>query len=140
MIKQGFSIGERDWYVMVYYDIQTVGDLSEVEEALTAARCRPQTIRAAVDTLVEPDTGFTFTNFGERLTLMFIGRASSAAEMYDTIQHELKHATEHIGEYFGVDSQGEISAYLQGEIARNMFPAAAMAVCPKCNGERHGTR
>ena len=38
MIKQGFNIGERDWYVMAYYDIQTIGDLREVEEALTAAK------------------------------------------------------------------------------------------------------
>lgn len=135
MIQQGFHIGNRAWYVMVYYDIQTVGDLSEVEKALFAAGCREQTVRAAVDTLTEPNTGFTFTNFGKRLTLMFIGRATSPEQIYDTIQHELKHATEHISDYFHLDPKGEESAYLQGEIARNMFRAAALAVCPKCHCE-----
>ena len=135
MIKQGFNIGDRDWYVMAYYDIQTIGDLSEVEKSLLAAGCREQTVRAAVDTLTEPDTGFTYTSFDKRLTLMFVGRATSAEQMYDTIQHELKHATEHIGEYFQLDPSGEKSAYLQGEIARNMFRAAALAVCPKCHCE-----
>jgi hypothetical protein len=135
MIKQGFNIGERDWYVMAYYDIQTIGDLREVEEALTAARCRPQAIEAAIEVLTEPNTGYTFSNFDERLTLIFISRATSAAQMYDTIQHELKHATEHIGEYFHLDPKGERAAYLQGEIARQMFPAAALAVCPVCHCE-----
>ena len=101
MIKQGFNIGDRDWYVMAYYDIQTIGDLREVEEALT-------------------------------LTLIFISRATSPEQMYDTIQHELKHATEHIGEFFGVEPQSEESAYLQGELARKMFAAASIAVCPVC--------
>lgn len=132
MIKQGFNIGDRDWYVMAYYDIQTIGDLREVEEALTAARCRPQAIEAAIEVLTEPNTGYTFSNFAERLTLIFISRATSPEQMYDTIQHELKHATEHIGEFFGVEPQSEESAYLQGELARNMFAAASIAVCPVC--------
>ena len=75
---------------------------------------------------------YTFSNFDERLTLIFISRATSPEQMYDTIQHELKHATEHIGEFFGVEPQSEESAYLQGELARNMFAAASIAVCPVC--------
>lgn len=132
MVRQGFHIGDRDWYVMCYYDIQTVADISEVEVALASAGCRPQAIKAAVDTLAEPDTGYTFTNYSERLTVIFIGRATSPEQMYDSMQHELKHAVEHIGEYFGVEPKSEESAYLQGEIARQMFPAAAMVVCPVC--------
>ena len=132
MIKQGFNIGDRDWYVMAYYDIQTIGDLREVEEALTAARCRRQAIEAAIEVMTEPNTGYTFSNFDERLTLIFISRATSPEQMYDTIQHELKHATEHIGEFFGVEPQSEESAYLQGELARKMFAAASIAVCPVC--------
>ena len=82
MIKQGFNIGDRDWYVMAYYDIQTIGDLREVEEALTAARCRQQAVEAAIEVLTEPNTGYTFSNFEERLTLIFISRATSPEQMY----------------------------------------------------------
>ena len=45
---------------------------------------------------------------------------------------ELKHAVEHISEYYDVCPRGEEAAYLQGEIARNMFAAAAFVVCPMC--------
>ena len=56
-------------------------------------------------------------------------------EMFDTIMHELKHCVEHISDYHGVSPKSEEAAYLQGEIARNLFPAVAMAVCPKCHKE-----
>lgn len=135
MIKQGFNIGNRDWYIMVYYNVHTDKELIEVADILRSVYCKADIISRAIEVLSEPNTGLTFTNFDEHLTLIFIGRATSAEQMYDTIQHELKHAVEHISSYFDVDPQSEKSAYLQGEIARNMFGAAAMAVCPKCNCE-----
>lgn len=48
----------------------------------------------------------------------------------------MKHAVEHISSYYGVDPKSETAAYLQGEIARNLFPAVAMAVCPRCHNEK----
>ena len=61
------------------------------------------------------------------------GKADNAGQMFDTIVHEMKHLAEHVGEYYGVDSREELSAYLQGEVGRNMWPAAAMVLCPKCH-------
>ena len=129
MILQGFHIGKKKWYVMVYYDVLTRGDLLEVKGAILSAGADEATADMAVDNLAYEDTGFTFSNLDRRLTVMLMSRASSAEQMYDTIQHELKHATEHISEFYGVDSKSEEAAYLQGEIARQMFPAAAMVVC-----------
>lgn len=37
---------------------------------------------------------------------------------------------------YGVDPKSETAAYLQGEIAKKMFPAVAIAVCPKCHNEK----
>ena len=41
-----------------------------------------------------------------------------------------------IGGFYGVDPKSEEAAYLQGEMSRKMFPAVALAVCPKCIGEK----
>lgn len=133
MIRQGFFVGDHKWYVMCAYDIATAHDLEDVERTLLAAHCHELTVTNALDTLAKPNTGFTFTTDEERLTLIFVSRATSAEQMYDSIQHELKHAVEHISKYYRVRSQSEEAAYLQGEIARQMYPAAAMLVCPKCN-------
>lgn len=132
MVKQGFYVGRRKWYVMVYYDVATADDLREVEETLFAAACPSKTVAEAMSVLSDDNSGMTFTNFADHLSVVFISRATSPEQMYDTIQHELRHVTSHVCEYYGVDPAGERSAYLQGEIGRQMFPAASIVVCPRC--------
>lgn len=135
MIQQGFSIGERDWYIMVQYDIYTTKDLNEVYKTLLASGCADYKAQEACMVLSRRNTGYTFTNFNDHLSVIFIGKADSPEQVYDTLQHETKHVVEHIGEYYGIMPNSEESAYLQGEVARQMFPAAAMVVCPKCHKE-----
>lgn len=134
MIKQGFSIGDRDWYIMAYYDIKTDNDYDEVEEVLIAGGQKPAYAQKVVTELMHPNTGYTYTKFGEHLSIVLVSHATSFEQMYDTVQHELKHVTEHLSSYYRVDPKGEKAAYLQGEIARNMYKAVAIAVCPNCQG------
>ena len=47
--------------------------------------------------------------------------------------HERGISMDYISSFYGVHPKSETAAYLQGEIARNMFPAIAMAVCPRCH-------
>ena len=49
--------------------------------------------------------------------------------------YETKHAVEHISSYYDVDPKSEQAAYLQGEISKKLFPAVAIAVCPKCHNK-----
>lgn len=131
MIRQGFSIGDRDWWVMVYYDIKPK-DLEAVADDLTASGADAETTAEFVSVMANENCGFTFTNTAAHATVICIGHASSYEEMFTTITHEIKHATEHIGSYYGVDPYSEESAYLQGEISKNMYKAVAMCICPKC--------
>lgn len=133
MVRQGFSVGSRDWYVMCYYDIRTDSDLDEVHDALIAGGCTDGMAREAIRVLSGWNKGYTFSNLKDHLSLVFIGKAVDAEQMYDSIQHELKHVTEHISDAYGVNPKGEESAYLQGELGRKMFPAAAYVICPHCN-------
>ena len=135
MIKQGFHIGERDWWIMAYYLIRTDSDFEEVEEALIAAGQKPAYAQKVVNELMWPNTGYTYTKFGDHLTIICVSEATSFDELYDTIQHETRHAADHIGSYYGLAARGEESAYLQGEIAKKMYKAVALSVCPKCNRE-----
>lgn len=137
MIQQGFSLGDRDWYIMCAYDIRTKRDFSEVRRTLLAAGCEESKADEALWVLSMWNKGFTYTNFRDHLTIVCISKATSAEQLYDSVQHELKHVVEHLSEYYGVDSKGEEAAYLQGEVARLMYPAAAILMCPRCN---HGYR
>lgn len=83
--------------------------------------------------LSRKNNGYTFTDLEGQYSLIFASETTSDEEMFDTITHELKHVTEHISGYFGVDPKSEEAAYLQGEISKKMFPAVALAVCPVCH-------
>lgn len=136
MIQQGFSIGERDWYVMCFYDVFSADDLDEVKKTLLSAGCSRGRAEEAVWVLSMPNKGYTFSNLGDKFSIVIVSRATSASQAYDSVHHEVKHLTEHICEEYNVDSRSEEAAYLQGEIGRLMFPAAAMLFCPHCYNER----
>ena len=132
MIQTGFWIGERDWWIMASLNVGEK-DLGEIYDALMACGSSDIEARRACMVLSRRNNGYAFTDAEGQYTLMFASKADSAEELYDTIQHELKHTTEHISSYYGVDPKSEEAAYLQGEIAKMMFPAVAMAVCPRCH-------
>lgn len=118
-----------------FYNIKTDEDLDEVEETLIAAGQKPAYAQKVVNELMWPNTGYTYTRFGDHLSIICISEATSYEEIYDTTQHELKHIVEHLSLYYGVDPKSEKAAYLQGEIARNMYKAVALFMCPKCGQE-----
>lgn len=129
MVRQFFDVDDS-WDVACYYDVHPC-NIGEVAEAIASVGGDGSMAKH----LSEPNTGLTYTSMRRRTTVMAMSYATSTDELYDTIQHELKHAVEHIGERFGVDSKGETSAYLQGYLAKRMFPAVAMVVCPKRSHE-----
>lgn len=135
MIKQGFYIGDEAWWMMCYYDVCGEGDLREIEGVLMSAGDTDERIAKAMRVLSGTNCGYAYSNFSLRTTVIATSRTTSPEELFVSIVHEIKHATEHIGEYYNVNPKGEESAYLQGEIGRNMYKAAALLLCPKCNKE-----
>lgn len=133
MVETGFHIGDNDWWVMAFFDIKTGSELNEAYRTLLAAGCENDEAQRACMVLSGWNGGYTFTDFDAHATFMFVGKATSAEQMYDSVQHEVKHVVEHISEYYGVEPKSEESAYLQGELSRKMFPAVAIVVCPVCH-------
>lgn len=132
MIQTGFWIGERDWWIMASIGIRGERDLNEVYQALMACGCPDDEAQKACMVLSRRNCGYSFTDMESQFTLMFASETDSAEEMFDTIIHELKHTTEHISSHYHLNPKSEEAAYLQGEIAKKLFPAVAVAVCPEC--------
>ena len=120
---------------MVTLNISDREDIRDVYESLLSVGVPNYKAQKVCMTLSKPNTGYTLTDYEGKFTLIFISRATTPSQMYDSIQHETKHAVEHISNYYNVDPKSEESAYLQGEISRLMFPAAAMAVFPLCSSQ-----
>lgn len=135
MITQQFYIGNgKDrWKISAYYNIEFITDRDIVYGALTKNGCDEEKARKALRILSRENTGYTFTNFGNKETIVCASCSSDYDEMFSTITHEIKHVVEHISEYYEVDPKSEEAAYLQGEISKQMYKAVAMTICPKCN-------
>lgn len=137
MVQFGFYLGERDWWIMGFLDIKGEKDLSKTYGTLLASGCPDYKAQEACMILSRENTGYTYTDFDAHTSLLFVSRATSAEQMFDSILHEVKHLTEHISEYYGLNPKEELSAYLQGELGRKLFPAASIVLCPHCNYENN---
>lgn len=131
MVQTGFWIGNRDWWVMASLGVDD-GELRDVYEGLRSVGLSERKVREVCDALSEPNNGYTYTDYDGKYTLIYASRATSAEQMFDTIEHELNHAVEHISTYYGVNPKSEEASYLAGELGRLIWPAAAWVLCPRC--------
>ena len=92
MIRQDIDI-EGYWRIVVVYDVY----------------------------LGQDNSGFTYTNYEKKLSIIGIGRASSKSQFLNTIVHEAKHIQSNICTYYDVPEDGEQAAYLIGYIVMKMY-------------------
>lgn len=141
MIEQGFYVEKeipKPWWVMVLCGIKTEADLDKTYGSILSAGAGRERADTALSVLSEPNSGYIFTDGTKCFSLIAISKATSYAELFNTVTHEINHLTAHICERFGYPTDGEKSAYVQGEIGEGMYPVIAEAICPKCNcGKSH---
>ena len=61
MITQYIQLGDKDWGVLVYYNVGEE-DTASVIDSLESLDCTDEDIHAATVTLSKKNTGFTYTN------------------------------------------------------------------------------
>lgn len=70
--------------------------------------------------LGDENTGFTYTDFHSKRSVVGISSTSTQEQLFNTIVHEAKHVQSHICNYYGVDEDSEEAAYLIGFIVQKM--------------------
>lgn len=71
--------------------------------------------------LGQKDTGFTYTDFTKKQSIVGISYSTSEEEFFNTVVHEIKHVQSHICKYYNVKEDSEDAAYLSGYIAQRMI-------------------
>lgn len=130
MKTEFFNIGDDDWGIVLCYDYD-VEDYGRLWSIIRAFGMPDDKAQAAMGVLGKPDTGMTITSMEDMMSVMLISRATSDAEWFDSLIHEVKHVVEHISEFYRVDPKSEPAAYLQGEIGRQLFPLIMKKMCRK---------
>lgn len=79
--------------------------------------------------LYHKNTGMCITNMDLRMSLVFVGEATSQDQWWDTMAHEiLDHAKVAILDYYHVPLRGEDSAWLTGFLMRKVV----QLIAPPC--------
>lgn len=107
------------WAFIFAYDIGE-RDLGEVGDWLEALGARPRDIYRAQKVLMGVNTALTFNSQNLRMSVMCIGHASSDAQWWDSINHEIDHLQNAIIHYYDIRHDSEEAAYLQGYIMRKI--------------------
>ena len=72
----------------------------------------------------ELDTGFIYSSFYKKFSLIVIHKASSIGEFINTIEHEKNHLEMHICEALDINPYSEEAAILSGDTAMQMLNEA----------------
>ena len=120
MISQYIQLGDRQWNVLVYYNVQPK-DFVEIEDSLIQLDCPEDDLKLALKTLRKKNTGFTFSNEDYKMSIVCIGEATNIGQFINTIIHETKHVQSHICSYYNIPETSETAAYLIGHLVHRMY-------------------
>lgn len=113
------------WGIVYCYDLRRL-DEYEIRAMLMSFGLRGSRIDDAVDVLLyEKNTGLCVSNEGLRMSLIFIGRATSDEQHWDTVVHELFHAACAICDYYDIEHDGEDFAWTIGYLTRKIVEKTA---------------
>lgn len=121
MIKQRFILDNYDWDITVYYSVHGyfVDDIIEHLQRIGMSETK---LNKAYENLSSGklDTGMTYVSDGKAVCV--IGKASSASEYANSIQHEIMHLAIFIAIAECIPLESEEVCYIGGEIAKKMHP------------------
>lgn len=139
MIIQNIYLKNWDWYVTVFYAVDTYY-LDDILGELEEIGCSADKLDAIEYNLAteQYNIGLTYSNLKGRCSVVIIGLTSSPAEFQNTFDHEKGHLAMHICETDDIDPFSEKYQYLTGEIGQAMFPIAKKFLCEHCRNDLLG--
>lgn len=123
--KQQLKIRKYGWNVVIYYTVdeeQKTNIVTELKELQPSKETLDKLERNLMN--AELDTGFIYSSFYKKYSIIVIHKASSIGEFVNTIVHEKNHLEMHICEALDINPYSEEAAILSGELAMQMFDEA----------------
>lgn len=130
MICKQLQIEQYDWLVFCFFAVDRYYT-EKICDLLQQIGIDEQTLQDAYLHLqrADLDTGFTFSNKIERVSVMVVGLTSNKAEFLNSFTHELRHLVDDIASASDVALSGERVAYLTGDIAMSLAPTIEPFIC-----------
>ena len=133
MIRHSFYIEQYGWRITTFFEV-TPYDIREILWHLKRIHTpKAELVTSAVNIMRgKLNNGITRTGPYDRETIMIVGKASSGAEFFNSLFHEVRHVEEQVEPLLGIDPKSEQAAYFRGGIAREIFPHISHLLCECC--------
>lgn len=128
-IRQHLKMEKYDWDVYIYYTVDE-GQKSEILTKMYEMGCDGKVLTSIKTNLenAAEDTGFTYSSYSKRCSVLVIHKASSVGEFISTFEHEKNHLEMHICEALDINPYSEKAAYMSGEIAKLILEKALYSI------------
>lgn len=133
MIQRTFYIPQHDWTFRVYVPISCFWT-GEIIRHLWRLGATDEILRSAAKNMQcgKLNNGITYASLKERETLVVVGQTTTAAELFNSVVHELDHAALFTFPLIGIEPGTEEAAYFKGGAAREIFPMIQPYLCDCC--------
>ena len=125
MIIHVFHLPRYDWDVYAYYGINPTYENIIVEQ-LRDMGCQESDVQNSIEVIgsFDKDTGFTYSNFNRRESVIAISRSNSSEGFMNTLVHEARHLQQHIQDVYNIEDTSEEIYYLMGKLVQVMYNKA----------------
>lgn len=136
MIRHVFAVPEHRWTFRVYiatdctWNAEILGHLERLGAPVWIIESSAANMACGL-----MSAGLTYASPEERETLMVVGQTTTAAELFNSVVHELDHATLFTFPLVGITPGTEQAAYFKGGLAREIFPLIQPFLCDYCRHE-----
>ncbi len=129
-MKSEYIDVDGKWGIVICYDLQRM-DEYEMRALMMSLGMHGEILDESIDILLnQENSGMCISSFGLKMSLIFIGEATSEDQKWDTIAHEvLDHAKVAICDYYDVSFHGEDPAWLTGYLMRKIV----QQIAPPCS-------
>lgn len=133
MIHVDLYISKYDWLVHCYFAVSHYFTNSIVESLRKTGAGSAVLLDSRNKLLAgKLNGGINYSNYDRRESVLVTELTSSAAEFLDSFVHETGHLATHIAIADGIDLKGEEVRYIQGDIARALYPYCSRLLCDHC--------
>ena len=120
-MKQAYlKFPNNEWGVIVVFDFDVDLEYEELQEQLSSFGMKQRNINKALSILSNYNTGMAISNDILRMSAIYISKATSPSQFWDSCAHELAHVVTSIIDAYDVPYYSEDAAYLSGFLMRQL--------------------
>ena len=128
-MRQNFKIEKYNWSIIIYYTVNDT-ERKEIIDMLEGLDCDSRTLESIKANLTEAklDTGFAYSSYNKKCSIVVIHKASSIGEFINTFEHEKNHLEMHICEALDINPYSEEAAHMSGNLAQLILEEALYSI------------